>query len=319
MLSTATPTSLPDPIKDINHGSPRPFPTITWPTCPDLPQLKGSTILGIGRILYNYSPDAILKLDTDEAKRVFSLPVSLDCPSSSSGLVSTLHSVQSVVKSNLAMLLVRMRAPRGRFNYYGRPGTQPYITLSEFGPNNTHDFCGTRLDWDASRVRAVKTAALETEVLDDRIRALERVQHETGVGATLVDDPVLTHGDFSGRNILLDPTTLDVTGFIDWELANVAPAYFEYTIACLAGGHLPEWRRDLLELLHEVLRIECEHKVVEDSGLASSSSNEMAIKTLFRETLTAWNALVNVERPAQGYSDECYWTFENEFLPPLLK
>ncbi|CAJ2506272.1 Uu.00g004020.m01.CDS01 [Anthostomella pinea] len=34
---------------------------------------------------------------------------------------------------------------------------------------------------------------------------------------------VLTHGDFSKRNILLDPQTFAVTGIVDWSLASIRP------------------------------------------------------------------------------------------------
>lgn len=53
---------------------------------------------------------------------------------------------------------------------------------------------------------------------------------------------------------------------------------------------------------------------------ASLEVKGRATDELFRETLTAWNAFVHVERYAQGYSDECYWTFEyEEHTAPSLK
>lgn len=79
-----------------------------------------------------------------------------------------------------------------------------------------------------------------SEIDEARIHELEHVQHETSAEKkSLVDLPVLTHGDLSDRNILIDPITLQVTGLIDWELANVAPAYFEYATARLCSGHGP--------------------------------------------------------------------------------
>ena len=30
-------------------------------------------------------------------------------------------------------------------------------------------------------------------------------------------------------------------------------------------------------------------------------------------TLAAWDAMVEVERPAQGYDEDCYWTFETGY------
>ena len=33
----------------------------------------------------------------------------------------------------------------------------------------------------------------------------------------------------------------------------------------------------------------------------------------YRMTLAAWDAMVEVERPAQGYDEDCYWTFETGY------
>lgn len=131
----------------------------------------------------------------------------------------------------------------------------------------------------------------------ERIADLEKVQRDT-TGTPGWDRPVLTHGDISDRNILIDPDTLAVTGFIDWELANIMPAYFEYVCARLSEGHDPEWRVELLDVMRSVLRRECE-AISADKG-----------EQLYQETLLAWDAIVDVERFAQNYNDDCYWTFE---------
>ncbi|THX25597.1 hypothetical protein D6C90_01283 [Aureobasidium pullulans] len=108
--------------------------------------------------------------------------------------------------------------------------------------------------------------------------------------------------------VLKSLVDLLVTGLLDWELANIAPAYFEYVAARLGGGHDPPWRKVLLEVLRQVLRIECDRAVGRTDtkqDLAVSRSED-----LFMGSMAAWNSLVDVERFAQGYTDDCYWTFE---------
>ncbi|KAF2722483.1 hypothetical protein K431DRAFT_283897 [Polychaeton citri CBS 116435] len=125
---------------------------------------------------------------------------------------------------------------------------------------------------------------------EDRVLALDRNQRETGAeGTALADSHVLTRGDLSDWNVLVDPSTLEVTDFTDGELANVAPAYFEYAVARLSGGYQPEWRKELLEILREVLRIECKREVAHLGGAANSQLNlESRSKELYRDTLAAW-------------------------------
>ncbi|KEQ88678.1 hypothetical protein M438DRAFT_402509 [Aureobasidium pullulans EXF-150] len=216
---------------------------------------------------------------------------------------------QATVLKSLVDLLVRMRAPHADLDYYGRPNGQPYITPTEFGPDDTHSFCHTFQEWNASRVRALQNSVEETGIDETRVQELEHVQQETFQSETTLGNlPVLTHGDLSDRNILVDPSTLQVTGLLDWELANIAPAYFEYVAARLGGGHDPPWRKVLLEVLRQVLRIECDCAVGRTDtkqDLAVSRSED-----LFMGSMAAWNSLVDVERFAQGYTDDCYWTFE---------
>lgn len=181
-----------------------------------------------------------------------------------------------------------------RFSYYGRPTGQPYLLFSEFG-TETYVCCASRSEWDDSRIRALQEHAPDAEYTV----ALERVQRSTA-GADDWDRPVLTHGDLSDRNILVDPDTLAVTGFLDWEMANIMPAYFEYAAARLSGGHQPAWRKELLEVLRPVLRCECDTRRREDLGVFDR----------YTKTLAAWDAVVDVERIAQGYDDDCKWTFE---------
>ena len=71
------------------------------------------------------------------------------------------------------------------------------------------------------------------------------------------------------------------------EMANIMPAYFEYVAARLSGGHQFAWRRELLDVLRSVLRCECDTGRQEDL-----------------------DAVVDVERIAQGHDNDCEWTFE---------
>lgn len=103
-----------------------------------------------------------------------------------------------------------------------------------------------------------------------------------------------------------------VTGFLDWEMANIMPAYFEYAAARLSGGHQPERRRELLDVLRSVLRRECDAGPREDLEAA----NVEEAQERYRRTLAAWDAVVDVERIAQGYDDACYWTCETD-LPDV--
>lgn len=89
-------------------------------------------------------------------------------------------------------------------------------------------------------------------------------------------------------------------------MANIMPAYFEYVAARLSGGHQPEWRRELLDVLRSVLRRECDARRREDLDLADVDE----VEGRYRRTLAAWDAVVDVERIAQGYDDDCKWTFE---------
>ncbi len=151
------------------------------------------------------------------------------------------------------------------------------------------------------------TCARAAEICPDAERAvkLERVQRDT-TGAGDWDRPVLTYGDLSDRNILVDPDTLAVTGFLDWEMANIMPAYFEYVAARLSGDHQPAWRKELLDVLRSVLRCECDTGRQEDLRVVNVDEGHGR----YRRTLAVWNAIVDVERIAQGYDDDCEWTFD---------
>ncbi|OOQ83195.1 Aminoglycoside phosphotransferase [Penicillium brasilianum] len=287
----------------------------TWASLPGLPVFSESTIPNVGRRFFIHSPSTILKLGTEDGEGnmtalaysilgpcvprvvcVVTLPIITPDASTPNraqeGLVLT-HQPgtplvelwpsltppqRQTVKAELCRLLVRMRTHH--FSYYGRPSRQPYLLFSEFG-TETHVYCASRLEWDDSRVRALQASAPDAE----RAVALERVQRGT-TGAGDWDRPVLTYGDLSDRNILVDPSTLAVTGFLDRR----------WPISCPRT----------LNVLRSVLRRECDAGRGEDLEDVNVEEGEER----YRRTLAAWDAVVDVERIAQGYDDACYWTFE---------
>ncbi|KEY71187.1 hypothetical protein S7711_02298 [Stachybotrys chartarum IBT 7711] len=73
-------------------------------------------------------------------------------------------------------------------------------------------------------------------------RVLERKRRESS------GKFVLTHGDLSPRNIMVEGNT--ITGIIDWELSGFYPEYMEYAIAMGLGPGLEEW---WIPVLKEIL------------------------------------------------------------------
>lgn len=301
------------------------LPRITWPTLPDLPILKHPPILSVGtRRIYIHSPTTLLKWGGTEEEgimtslaysilgsvvpQVFGIVTVSDRPGKTGLLLqrqsgtllialwpTLAREERMIVKDRLRDLLVRMR--KHLFDYYGRPGGRPYTTYVDC-TTEYHAFCSTRAEWDQSRIQALRKVAPDIEISESRRLALEEAQRETRCD----DRPVLTHGDLFDRNLLVDPNTLEVTGIIDWEDALIAPAHYEYALARLPGGHQAEWRKELLDVLQSVLRIECEPSrgVYGEDGHSGEYERE----------LVAWNNLADVERAAHGYSDDCHWTFE---------
>ncbi|KAI3581001.1 kinase-like domain-containing protein [Fusarium oxysporum f. sp. albedinis] len=72
---------------------------------------------------------------------------------------------------------------------------------------------------------------------------------------------VLTHGDLSPRNIMVDGST--ITGIIDWELSGFYPEYVEYAFAIGIGPGMEEW---WIPVLKEVLE-PCSSEMVKFMGL----------------------------------------------------
>ncbi|OJJ30562.1 hypothetical protein ASPWEDRAFT_46170 [Aspergillus wentii DTO 134E9] len=305
-------------LHDESSQEPEQLPRESWAALSSLPPFSGPTVPNLGRRFLIHSPSTLLKLGAEDGEgemtalaysilgpcvpRVIRVVTITSTPNRpQQGLILThlpgtplvelwpslTPPQRQTIKEELCRLIVRMRTHN--FSYYGRPPRQPYLLFSEFR-TETHACCSSRSEWDDSRIRALH--ASDTAPDAERVAALEQVQRGT-TGTDGWDRPVLSHGDLSDRNILVDPSTLAVTGFLDWEMANIMPAYYEYVAARLCGGHQPEWRRELLDVLRSVLRHECDEE--EES---------------YRRTLAAWDAVVDVERFAQGYGDDCYWTFE---------
>ncbi|PMB67076.1 hypothetical protein BM221_006738 [Beauveria bassiana] len=114
----------------------------------------------------------------------------------------------AAVKAELGRLLARMRSRR--FSYYGRPMQHLYILFSAYGIEKFICYA-SRSEWGDSRVHAMQKNAPDAERAVD----LERLQRGDLTGADDWDRPVLTHGDLSDSDILVDPDTLAVTGILD--------------------------------------------------------------------------------------------------------
>ncbi|KAI1020186.1 hypothetical protein LB503_006225 [Fusarium chuoi] len=72
---------------------------------------------------------------------------------------------------------------------------------------------------------------------------------------------VLTHGDLSPRNIMVDAST--ITGIIDWELSGFYPEYVEYAFALGIGPGIEEWWKPVLREILEP----CSSEMVKFTGL----------------------------------------------------
>ncbi|KAM3533512.1 hypothetical protein MY4038_003195 [Beauveria bassiana] len=114
----------------------------------------------------------------------------------------------AAVKAELGRLLARMRSRR--FSYYGRLMQHLYILFSAYGIEKFICYA-SRSEWGDSRVHAMQKNAPDAEHAVD----LERLQRGDLTGADDWDRPVLTHGDLSDSDILVDPDTLAVTGILD--------------------------------------------------------------------------------------------------------
>lgn len=213
--------------RDEGPQQPEQLPRETWDFLLSLTVFSGPTIPTVGRRFFIYSPSTILKLGIDEGEgNMTALAHSMLGPCVPRVVcVVTLQRISShiqqgliltrlpgkplvklwpsltlpqreAIKAELCQLLMRMRAHR--FSYYCRPIRQPYLLFSEFR-TEAHACCVSRSEWDDSRVRALQSSSDA-----ERTVALERIQRGT-TGADDWDRPVLSHGDLSARNILVDP------------------------------------------------------------------------------------------------------------------
>lgn len=62
---------------------------------------------------------------------------------------------------------------------------------------------------------------------------------------------IFTHADFSWENVLVDPITGEVTGFLDWEMAGFWPEWWEYRKALYGGRSQPWWFNILGQIMQE--------------------------------------------------------------------
>ncbi|KAK2731182.1 hypothetical protein FQN57_003544 [Myotisia sp. PD_48] len=232
------------------------IPRETWSSNPNhLPQLTGPAIPDHARRFFFYSPSTLLKIGSNEgesAMTVFARSILGSLVPRVLLFVSIpkqdpdFGAFRQTIKTSLSQVLVHMR--EHSFLYYGRPKQQPYVSITNI--------------LAASLTNSGMTHALRHCTLlalggpGTFSRALKLMQHNTS-GPDGWDRPVFSHGDLSDRNILIDPDSLKITGFLDWEMANIMPAYYEYTEALLCGGHQPPWEKDVLGVLRCVLRYEC--------------------------------------------------------------
>ena len=62
---------------------------------------------------------------------------------------------------------------------------------------------------------------------------------------------VFSHADISWENILVERTTGDVTGIVDWEMAGFWPNWWEYRKALFAARDEKWWRDIVMQVMQE--------------------------------------------------------------------
>jgi aminoglycoside phosphotransferase len=62
---------------------------------------------------------------------------------------------------------------------------------------------------------------------------------------------VFSHADISWENILVERTTGDVTGIVDWEMAGFWPDWWEYRKALFASRDVKWWRDIVMQVMQE--------------------------------------------------------------------
>ena len=93
--------------------------------------------------------------------------------------------------------------------------------------------------------RLVLTGAVDTDRFDDERlgRSPESLYEELLETRPTTEELVFTHGDYCAPNALVDPTTLRLTGFVDWGRAGVADRYQDLALAArsIAYNFGDEW------------------------------------------------------------------------------
>jgi aminoglycoside phosphotransferase len=152
---------------------------------------------------------------------------------------------QSAIKTQLRAQLARMRAC-----------TQPFIgRVGRQHTRNVYDrlhqtYCGPFADeaefdkWCLARVAGGSSSITRWKYE----RMVERERCDSSSSSSRGTAFVLTHGDLTPRNILVQGSV--VTGIVDWERSGFFPAYAEYAFAmALCHSHEKWWLPVLEELL----------------------------------------------------------------------
>jgi aminoglycoside phosphotransferase (APT) family kinase protein len=117
----------------------------------------------------------------------------------------------------------------------------PFRTVTDFHSSLRNNITLESLDLSKS---------LNPDEISDLRRLIEFHQ-------TVLRAPVLTHGDLSSLNILIQNDT--VVGIIDWDTAGWLPYYWEYTMAWHANPQNCFWQNEVdkfLDTYEEELKME---------------------------------------------------------------
>ena len=172
---------------------------------------------------------------------------------------------QAAVKDQLRVQLARMRAciepAIGRMG--GKPTRNVYdgplgTAFGPFADEEAFDsWCLARV-WRIPLVRNVWKWLLSSE----------REKRRGGGGDAGAGRFVLTHGDLTPRNIMVQGNV--VTGIIDWELSGFFPEYAEYAFARLCHAHEEWWIPVLEELLPMCSKRRLEFTALVEEGMAKA-------------------------------------------------
>lgn len=105
--------------------------------------------------------------------------------------------------------------------------------------------------WSAPQQADPEALAQQEAAISSRLATLKATQPPVVPASTLAElekalpllyadhyPKVLTHGDLSLTNILVDPTTCAITGLVDWSLASVRPFGLELHCFFLMSGFM---------------------------------------------------------------------------------